>query len=285
VQTLPVFQTQFAVPIRLGGYTNASAVQVQTAYRCACILRDLINPYLLRRMKVDVAKDMPQKREQVLFCKLTPLQRTVYEDFLQSKEMDSIFEGKKQILYGIDILRKICNHPDLLLRKEMEASREYGLPSKSGKMLVVKALLEMWKKQGHKVLLFSQTRQVQDILERLIGECGFKYLRMDGTTPIKNRMGLVDAFNSTVNIFVFLLTTKVGGLGVNLTGADRVILFDPDWVSVGTFAAIEKSSLPRPYLLTIRLEPFDGYASSRASLAAWSKERCDNLPANDIWDH
>ncbi|KAF9347150.1 hypothetical protein BGX34_003347, partial [Mortierella sp. NVP85] len=73
--TLPVFQSQFAIPINLGGYANASNIQVQTAYKCACVLRDLINPYLLRRMKVDVASDMPKKSEQVLFCKLTPPQR------------------------------------------------------------------------------------------------------------------------------------------------------------------------------------------------------------------
>jgi DNA excision repair protein ERCC-6 len=69
-----------------------------------------------------------------------------------------------------------------------------------------------------------------DIMEKHIARCEYQYLRMDGTTPVKDRMLLVDQFNSSKDIFVFLLTTRVGGLGLNLTGADRVVLFDPDWV-------------------------------------------------------
>ncbi|KAG0309336.1 hypothetical protein BGZ98_003451 [Dissophora globulifera] len=227
--TLPVFQSQFAIPINLGGYANASNVQVQTAYKCACVLRDLINPYLLRRMKVDVASDMPKKSEQVLFCKLTPLQRAAYEDFLRSNELTSIMEGKRHALFGIDLVRKICNHADILGRVQHQNDPDYGHYSKSGKMVVVKALLQMWQKEKHRVLLFSQTRTMLDILEKFIREEGYTYRRMDGTTPIQNRMGLVDEFNARDDIYVFLLTTKVGGLGVNLTGADRVIIFDPDW--------------------------------------------------------
>ncbi|KAG0204914.1 hypothetical protein BGX28_003293 [Mortierella sp. GBA30] len=227
--TLPVFQSQFAIPINLGGYANASNVQVQTAYKCAVVLRDLINPYLLRRMKVDVATDMPKKSEQVLFCKLTPSQRAAYEDFLKSNELTSIMEGKRHALFGIDLVRKICNHADILGRELHKDDPDYGDYKKSGKMVVVKALLQMWQKEKHRVLLFSQTRTMLDILEKFIKSEGYVYRRMDGTTPIQHRMGLVDEFNARSDIYVFLLTTKVGGLGVNLTGADRVIIFDPDW--------------------------------------------------------
>ncbi|KAL1924938.1 uncharacterized protein VTP21DRAFT_4592 [Calcarisporiella thermophila] len=227
--TLPVFQNQFSIPINLGGYANASNVQVQTAYKCAVVLRDLINPYLLRRMKADVAADLPKKTEQVLFCRLTTYQRRAYEEFLKSKEMDAIMEGRRQVLFGIDIVRKICNHPDILQREAGKNDPNYGDYKKSGKMLVVKALLQLWKQQNHRVLLFSQTRQMQDILEKFIREEGYIYRRMDGLTPIQNRMALVNEFNANKSVYVFLLTTKVGGLGVNLTGADRVIIFDPDW--------------------------------------------------------
>ncbi|KAF9918624.1 hypothetical protein FBU30_000124 [Linnemannia zychae] len=227
--TLPVFQSQFAIPINLGGYANASNIQVQTAYKCAVVLRDLISPYLLRRMKVDVASDMPKKSEQVLFCKLTPPQRKAYEQFLKSDELNSIMDGKRHALYGIDIVRKICNHADILGRDLHKNDEDYGDYTKSGKMVVVKTLLEMWQKGKHRVLLFSQTRTMLDILEKFIKQEGYKYRRMDGTTPIQHRMGLVDEFNARDDIYVFLLTTKVGGLGVNLTGADRVIIFDPDW--------------------------------------------------------
>ncbi|KAJ1660680.1 DNA repair protein rhp26 [Dispira simplex] len=353
--TLPVFQEQFATPINLGGFANANNYQVQTAYQCACILRDLITPYLLRRLKVDVARDLPQKHEQVLFCNLTEEQREAYRAFLNSGEMTSILEGRRQVLFGIDIVRKICNHPDLLYssfvkklplyQKEPSTSRigkskagqrgrrgDYSgnnngdddnadglemdlslvsdwpdrsksrgkhslttmskdseeslsfivpmgtetktpLPSSqqtgkrttgpthtvslrspgdpdfgnyrfSGKMVVVKHLLELWKPQGHRVLLFSQTRQALDLLENMIqnlnipsGNDGItndnaelvKYQRMDGTTPIQRRATLIDTFNQDPSVFIFLLTTKVGGLGTNLTGANRVIIFDPDW--------------------------------------------------------
>jgi DNA excision repair protein ERCC-6 len=230
--TLPVFQTQFAVPINIGGYANATNIQVQTAYKCAVVLRDLINPYLLRRMKNDVAADLPRKSEQVLFCKLTTTQRKAYEEFIESNDMQSIFAGKRQVLYGVDILRKICNHPDLVQRVllQKKPNYHYGSESKSGKMKVVKALLELWKRQGHKTLLFSQTRQMLDILERFVNDIGgLEYRRMDGATNIGIRQSIVDEFNTNRDIDVFLLTTRVGGLGINLTGADRVIIFDPDW--------------------------------------------------------
>lgn len=133
-------------------------------------------------------------------------------------------------------------------------------------MLIVKAVLEMWHRDKHRVLLFSQTRQMLDILEKLartLGKCepvsscpacilntrplrmlkpkrampvrlflrsGYEYRRMDGTTPVANRHALVDEFNTCKDIYLFLLTTKVGGLGINLTGADRVCIYDPDWV-------------------------------------------------------
>ncbi|KAI7894779.1 SNF2 family N-terminal domain-containing protein [Mucor mucedo] len=227
--TLPVFQTQFSVPIGIGGYANATNVQVQTAYKCACMLRDLINPYLLRRMKIDVASDLPKKNEQVLFCKLTPFQRQAYLGFIHSKDMDAILEHRRQVLYGIDIVRKICNHPDIINLTLPHTDPDYGNPERSGKMVVVRALLKMWKQQHHRVLLFCQTKQMLDILEIMMRRAPYKYLRMDGTTPVSQRMALVNDFNASPDIFVFLLTTKVGGLGLNLTGADRVILYDPDW--------------------------------------------------------
>ena len=124
-----MFQSSFAVPIRIGGYANATNVQIQTGYQCACLLRDLVAPYLLRRLKVDVAADLPKKVEQVLFCKLTKVQRDLYEEFLKGSELKSILDGNRQVLYGVDILRKICNHPDLtnkdILMKVRNLSLDY----------------------------------------------------------------------------------------------------------------------------------------------------------------
>ncbi|KAI3402348.2 rhp26 [Candida oxycetoniae] len=235
--TLPVFEQQFSAPIKIGGYANSNNLQVKTAYNCAVVLRDLISPYLLRRLKKDVARDLPKKNEMVLFIKLTQYQQDMYEKFLESEDLDSIIKGKRNVLMGIDMLRKICNHPDLVYRDALMNRENYGDPKKSGKMQVLGNLLRIWQSEEHKTLLFCQTRQMLDILEKFVANLhllkdpneNFTYLRMDGSTPIPRRQQLVDDFNSNPNLHVFLLTTKVGGLGVNLTGADRVIIYDPDW--------------------------------------------------------
>ncbi|XP_012889227.1 PREDICTED: DNA excision repair protein ERCC-6 [Dipodomys ordii] len=238
--TLPVFMEQFSVPITMGGYSNASPVQVKTAYKCACVLRDTINPYLLRRMKSDVkmSLSLPDKNEQVLFCRLTDEQHEVYQNFIDSKEVYGILNGDMQIFSGLVALRKICNHPDLFSGgpknlkghpdEELEEN-QFGYWKRSGKMIVVESLLKIWHKQGQRVLLFSQSRQMLHILEVFLRARNYSYLKMDGSTTIASRQPLIAKYNEDTSIFVFLLTTRVGGLGVNLTGANRVIIYDPDW--------------------------------------------------------
>lgn len=227
--TLPVFQAQFAIPIQIGGYANASALQVSTAYKCAIVLRDLIAPYLLRRRKADVAASLPKKTERVLFCTLTSEQREMYRSYLASKELSDILAGNRAALAGIDILRKICNHPDLLERGRWEGTGEYGDVERSGKLVVLMKVLMHWQAQGHKVLIFTQTQQMLDIIEKSMGKQDWKYHRMDGSTPLALRTRYIDDFNSNPGVFAFLLTTRVGGLGVNLTGANRCVIYDPDW--------------------------------------------------------
>ncbi|KAK1266905.1 Chromatin structure-remodeling complex protein SYD [Acorus gramineus] len=226
---LPVFEREFGVPITIGGYANATPLQVSTAYRCAVVLRDLIMPYLLRRMKADVNAQLPNKTEHVLFCSLTMEQRTVYRAFLASSEVEQIIGGSRNSLYGIDVMRKVCNHPDLLEREHSSTHPDYGNPERSGKMKVAAQVLKAWKDQGHRVLLFTQTQQMLDIIESFLIASGYTYRRMDGITPVKQRMALIDEFNNSSHVFVFILTTKVGGLGTNLVGANRVIIYDPDW--------------------------------------------------------
>jgi DNA excision repair protein ERCC-6 len=174
-QTLPVFQAEFATPINIAGYANASNFQVQAGYKCACMLRDLIQPYLLRRMKKDVAQDLPNKVEQVLFCRLTEKQTQLYRECLKSKEVVDILDGKRNALFGIDLLRKICNHPSLV-HSELTPNPEF-----SGKLMIVKELLQGWKKHHHKVLLFSQTRQMLNIIEKMTqNEGNTSILRVPG---------------------------------------------------------------------------------------------------------
>lgn len=238
--TLPVFQHQFGIPISQGGYANASSIQVQTAYKCAVALRDLIAPYLLRRVKKDVQNQLPRKSEQVLFCSLTDQQVKAYHDFLNNMALDTVMTEKRQLFAAVSKLRQICNHPDLVVPADGQPA-DFGAVERSGKLRVVQQLLPLWEQQGHRVLLFSQSRKMLSILEDFVISKGYKYLRMDGTTPVKNRSPLIDKFNGDPSFFIFLLTTKVGGIGINLTGANRLILFDPDWNPSTDQQALERS--------------------------------------------
>lgn len=237
-------------------------------------------------MKNDVAKLMPKKDEHVVFCRLSALQRQVYEDFLQSHDMQQIFEGRRDVLFGIDILRKICNHPDLLLPATNKTS-SITQPtqststhvSKSGKLQVLDSLLKLWHAEKHRVLVFSQSRRMLDILESVMRGYQYSYRRMDGSTPITARIPLVDEFNARPDIFVFLLTTRVGGLGVNLVGANRVLIFDPDWV--GDFICLLISDCP--YCTTT--ESFNGHASKGTRVEIGSETRRCHLSIDDFGYH
>ena len=149
-------------------------MQVQLAYRCSLVLRDLINPYLLRRQKKDIKEvsRMPGKTEQVLFCRLTSRQRSLYEDYIRSDEVLSVVRGNMQLLKAVTVLRKICNHPDLISGPNRTDSNgcessssesddeDYmdmeRLAERSGKLQVLAKILPLWKEQGHKVIIFTQ---------------------------------------------------------------------------------------------------------------------------------
>ena len=262
-----------AVPIVQGGYSNASPVQLQAAYKCAVILRDTINPYMLRRTKNDVKASLtlPSKTEQVLFCRLTENQERVYINYLNSTAVKRAIgdetgpettilpsalkrgavtkhrlndSGKGQLFAALVRLRHICNHPQLVSTgaKGVNAPMAASHWQDSAKMVVVESLLRAWKEQNHRVLLFTQTKCMLDIMEEFVHNLGYTYYRMDGDTPTSQRQQLVNDFNERPReVFVFLLTTRVGGLGVNLTGANRVIIYDPDWNPVTDTQARERA--------------------------------------------
>ncbi|KAF5302011.1 hypothetical protein FQA39_LY10481 [Lamprigera yunnana] len=248
--SLPTFMEHFATPIMNGGYSNATPIQEATALSTATALKELIYAHLLRRSKDEVKEYifLPHKSEQVLFCSMTDEQRDLYKGYLMGEHVGMILgrggknyfsenRMRSNMLVAITTLRKICNHPDIYAEaaddysKETEDNSEqkYGFYKRSGKMIVVSALLKIWKKQKHRVLLFTQSRAMIIIFEAFLMQQGYKYLKMDGNTSITARQPLINKFNEDSSYDVFLLTTKVGGLGVNLTGANRVIIYDPDW--------------------------------------------------------
>ena len=99
----------------------------------------------------------------------------------------------------------------------------------SGKLLVLSKVLPLWLTEGHKVLLFSQTQSMLNLMEIMMKEFSFRYMRLDGSTPVHRREGIIDTFNSDDSVFIMLLTTRTGGMGISLTAANRVVLVDPDW--------------------------------------------------------
>ncbi|XP_073945039.1 DNA excision repair protein ERCC-6-like [Choristoneura fumiferana] len=242
--TYNAFMEHFAQPITQGGYANATEFQEATALEIAKALRNMITPYMLRRTKAEVQEHikLPEKNEQVLFCALSREQRDLYMGYLMSTTVRSILDKESRygdplrarVLVALSTLRKICNHPDLYLYEAQEECQEideetFGFWKRSGKMTVVHSLLKIWQKQGHRALIFSQSRAMLCLLEQYLQNQEYKYLKMDGTVSVGLRQNLIKTFNENSEYLVFLATTRVGGLGVNLTGADRVIIYDPDW--------------------------------------------------------
>lgn len=227
---------------------------VETAFQASKILREQVMPFLLRRTKKDVQElvQLPPKQEQVLFCDLSPQQYQVYLDFLRTDRCKALLNSKNNSVskdgthhsfFVISVLRKLTNHPDLLLRDHKElVPTDYGDPSRSGKMIVLEKILSVWKKQGHKVILFTQTVQMLEILQEwLENTLDYRCDRMDGTTPVSKRTQMIDNFNESEVLFIMIMTTRVGGIGLNITGANRVILFDPDWNPMTDVQARERA--------------------------------------------
>uniref|UniRef100_A0A915ECN9 DNA repair and recombination protein RAD54-like n=1 Tax=Ditylenchus dipsaci TaxID=166011 RepID=A0A915ECN9_9BILA len=245
------FLEKFSVPITQGGYANATAIQVRTAYKCACVLRDAIAPYMLRRMKKDVEMvlQLPEKTEQILFCEITECQRALYEIICIQKNVAAFCPGKwtpcwiNHTSKAVQSSRSGQWRPnkhdeyDVKLDPEME----FGAASRSGKLIVIKSLLRLWSEQKQKVLLFSQSKQMLTILEKFVILEGIPTCAWMVPRQSLKRQGLVEKFNKEENVFVFLLTTRVGGLGVNLTGANRVVIFDPDWNPATDMQARERA--------------------------------------------
>ncbi|CAG4979577.1 unnamed protein product [Colias eurytheme] len=242
--THTAFMEHFAVPITQGGYANATDMQEATALEIAKALKAIITPYMLRRTKAEVQDfiHLPEKNEQVLFCALSQEQKDLYMGYLMSATVRGILDKESRfgeplrarILVALSTLRKICNHPDIYLYEAFDETEEidhqsFGHWKRSGKMSVVHSLLKIWQKQGHRTLIFTQSRAMLCILEQHLQNFEFKYLRMDGSVSVGQRQSLIKTFNENPEYLVFLATTRVGGLGVNLTGADRVIIYDPDW--------------------------------------------------------
>jgi SWI/SNF-related matrix-associated actin-dependent regulator of chromatin subfamily A member 5 len=192
-------------------------------------LHKILKPFLLRRTKSEVEKTLPPKKEIHIKVGLTEVQKNIYKKLLTQS---MISESKTTYKNIIMQLRKCCNHPYLFDGIEDENSPELGdhLVSNSSKMRITDKLLIKLKQQGSQVLIFSQMTRVLDILEDYCRFRNYNMCRIDGDTSLEERENHIQEFTKPNSpIFIFLLSTRAGGLGLNLMTADTVILFDSDW--------------------------------------------------------
>ncbi|KAL0119730.1 hypothetical protein PUN28_007876 [Cardiocondyla obscurior] len=286
-------------------------------------LREILKPFMLRRIKTEVCLDIPPKKEIIVYAPLTKLQHNLYNAVLnydiemlskiekssdilptvngerpkrqcilrkqlknvQNKSINTEFqeldtmdlqkqnnvlmwkqytdvtERNRDFLINIKfgnrgmMYRKIVNHPYLIhWPKDGTGLPEVdnNLIRSSGKLLVLDAMLEELKKQGHKVLLFSTMTMILDVIEDYLTLRNYNYVRLDGLTKIEARKTKIDQFNNDPDMFMFLISTRAGGVGLNLASADTVIIYDSDWnpqVDIQASARCHRIGQTRPVVI------------------------------------
>ena len=202
-------------------------------------LHKVLRPFLLRRLKKDVEKDLPDKQERVVKCKFSALQAKLYKQLVTHNKM-SVSDGKggKTGMRGLSNmlmqLRKLCNHPFVFepVEDQMNPDKTTNdlLWRTAGKFELLDRILPKFQASGHRVLMFFQMTQIMNIMEDFFRLRGLQYLRLDGSTKSDDRSELLKLFNAPNSpYFCFLLSTRAGGLGLNLQTADTVIIYDSDW--------------------------------------------------------
>ncbi|XP_004511346.1 probable ATP-dependent DNA helicase CHR12 isoform X2 [Cicer arietinum] len=195
-------------------------------------LHQVIRPFILRRKKAEVEKFLPGKSQVILKCDMSAWQKVYYQQVTDVGRVGlDNGSGKSKSLQNLTMqLRKCCNHPYLFVGDYDIYNRKQEIVRASGKFELLDRLLPKLRRAGHRVLLFSQMTRLMDILEIYLRLHDYKFLRLDGSTKTEERGSLLRKFNAPDSpYFMFLLSTRAGGLGLNLQTADTVIIFDSDW--------------------------------------------------------
>ncbi|CAI8604754.1 unnamed protein product [Vicia faba] len=195
-------------------------------------LHQVIRPFILRRKKNEVEKFLPGKSQVILKCDMSAWQKVYYQQVTDVGRVGlDNGSGKSKSLQNLTMqLRKCCNHPYLFVGDYDMYKCKEEIVRASGKFELLDRLLPKLRRAGHRVLLFSQMTRLMDTLEVYLRLHDFKYLRLDGSTKTEERGSLLRKFNAPDSpYFMFLLSTRAGGLGLNLQTADTVIIFDSDW--------------------------------------------------------
>ncbi|XP_064406197.1 TATA-binding protein-associated factor 172-like [Halichondria panicea] len=273
------FYTRYGRPIVLSREAKSSSKEQEAGVLAMEALHRQVLPFMLRRIKEDVLQDLPPKIIQDYQCDLSPLQAQLYEDFAHTRakhDVDESITGEEKrsssdqppthIFQALQYLRKVCNHPSLVVTPDhplynkvqdhlAQTSTTIRDIRHSAKLQALKQLLldcgigEDGDDEGaavgqHRALLFCQYKSMLDIIEKDLLKVhlpSVTYLRLDGSVPAGNRHSIVQKFNDDPSIDVLLLTTHVGGLGLNLTGADTVIFFEHDWNPMKDLQAMDRA--------------------------------------------
>lgn len=284
--TEKVFNDRFAKPIAASRNSKSSSKEQEAGALALEALHKQVLPFLLRRLKEDVLDDLPPKIIQDYYCDLSDLQKQLYETFAKkqkpsiSGEMEnSSKEGKQHIFQALQYMRKLCNHPALVLNtkhpqyeivlQQMHAKHDNirnihhapklmalqallkdcgigDVSSNTGGSKESQAVAELTSgvTSQHRALIFCQLKDMLDMVENdLLRKCmpSVTYMRLDGSTDARHRHDIVQKFNGDPSIDVLLLTTHVGGLGLNLTGADTVIFVEHDWNPMNDLQAMDRA--------------------------------------------
>ncbi|XP_062592723.1 LOW QUALITY PROTEIN: DNA excision repair protein ERCC-6-like 2 [Saccostrea cucullata] len=279
--SIDVFTEEFVVPIETGQKRDATKRELAMARKVKEKFAAIRNKIMLRRTKQLIADQLPQKDDNVVFCRLSDLQEQVYQFILEHPGLKHVMSmddpchcgsGEprkyccKQVMKEVTVtglqfifmhlLLKVSNHAALLVENPHRELSQYSKmicksvfeefphfynhtresafrtlsdPKYCGKMRILQRLLKVFQRDHSKVLIFSYSTRVLDIIDQYLITTGYEYRRLDGSTSMSKRSVLVREFNKDPNIFLFLISAKAGGLGLNLTGANRVIIFDPSW--------------------------------------------------------
>ncbi|XP_045771755.1 TATA-binding protein-associated factor 172 isoform X2 [Maniola jurtina] len=262
------FTARYSRPILAARDPRAPPHHLQAgALACEALHRQVL-PFLLRRVKEDVLRELPPKITQDYYCDLSPLQRRLYEHFSREHMPQDLESSRTHVFQALHYLQNVCNHPKLVLVPEhpeaMRVAKQLASQSSSlddiehgAKLPALKQLLldcgigtsatvgdSAAVVSQHRALIFCQLKKMLDIVEKDLLQKhlpSVTYLRLDGSVPPHQRHAIVTRFNTDVSIDVLLLTTAVGGLGLNLTGADTVIFVEHDWNPMKDLQAMDRA--------------------------------------------
>ncbi|OBS19184.1 hypothetical protein FPOA_10908 [Fusarium poae] len=223
------FRKRYEIPILRGRDADASEVDRKKGDECTAALLGVVNKFLIRRTNDILSKYLPVKYEHVVFCNLAPFQFDLYNYFIKSPEIQALLRDLLNMSDDLPGSEK-C-YPDDYVPKEARGRDREVKSWYSGKMAVLDRMLARIRQDTNdKIVLISNYTSTLDLFEKLCRSRQYGSLRLDGTMNVNKRQKLVDRFNDPEgDEFVFLLSSKAGGCGINLIGANRLVLFDPDW--------------------------------------------------------